>query len=160
VFNISIIIRGLFLIAGTVLIYTAFRQGALTWAGLTLFVLTAIGSIGAGLFPEDVILPVHIATATLAFAGAGLALLGFGAAMSRDPRWRGYPIYTILSGIVGLIALSLFLTKTYGPLGVGGRERLIVAPVLRALIAGVHVLRWPRAPVSPVSAGRASPTSP
>ena len=50
----------------------------------------------------------------------------------------------MLSGLVGLVAFVLFEAKTWGPLGVGGMERLIVAPVLLwALVAGIHLVRIP-----------------
>ena len=64
--------------------------------------------------------------------------------MFRDTRWDGFRAYTLLSGVVGLVALVLFATKTYAGLGVGGMERLIVAPViLWSLVVGIHLARIP-----------------
>jgi hypothetical membrane protein len=64
--------------------------------------------------------------------------------MFRDTRWDGFRTYTVLSGFVALIAVALFANKVYAGLGVGGMERLIVAPVLLwALVVGVHLVRIP-----------------
>ncbi len=143
-FNLSIVALGILLVVGTVLVYPAFRPGAarVVWFGL--FAIAAAGAIGVGLFPEDVNTSAHVVSALAAFAGSSLALVVLGAGIARDARWRGYPIYTVASGLLGLLALVLFGLKIYGPLGVGGMERLIVAPVLLwAVVVGVRVLRMP-----------------
>ncbi len=144
VFNISIILLGIFLIIGAILVVRALGPRGLSWTGVAILIIAGIGAIGVGVFPEDVNLPNHILFATLAFAGSGLALVVLGIGLLRARHWGGYAGYTIISGVVGLIALVLFLEKTYGPLGVGGMERLIVAPVLLwAIVAGVHLARFP-----------------
>jgi hypothetical membrane protein len=64
--------------------------------------------------------------------------------MFRDTRWDGFRAFSILCGLVGLVALVLFASKDYAGLGVGGMERLIVAPVLLwAIVVGVHLARIP-----------------
>jgi hypothetical membrane protein len=144
VFNVSIILLGLLLIVGALLLRTAFRGRGVRTLGLTILIISGIGAIGVGLSPEDVNLTVHSASALTAFLGANLALLLLAVAMFRDTRWDGYRTFTMLMGVVGLIALALFVAGTYGPLGVGGMERLIVAPVLLwAFVAGVHLVRIP-----------------
>ncbi|MEM0129105.1 MAG: DUF998 domain-containing protein [Thermoplasmata archaeon] len=144
VFNVSIIGMGILLAAGTVLVYSAFRPGVARVVWFVLFLVAAAGSIGVGLFPEDVNITAHGLSAVAAFAGSGLALVLLGAGIYRDRRWDGLAIYTIASGLLGLIALVLFLEQIYGPLGVGGMERLIVAPVLLwAIVASVRILRMP-----------------
>ncbi|MGA7923821.1 MAG: DUF998 domain-containing protein [Thermoplasmata archaeon] len=144
VFNISIILLGIFLIIGAVLVFRALGSRGFSLVGAGLLIVAGIGAIGVGVFPEDVNLPNHILFATLAFAGSGLALVVLGIGMLRSGPWRGYGGYTIISGLVGLTALVLFLEKAYGPLGVGGMERLIVAPVLLwAIVAGIHLARFP-----------------
>jgi hypothetical membrane protein len=144
VFDTSIVILGILLIFGAILVRTAFPPRSTRTVGLGLLVVAGIGAIGVGLSPEDVNLKVHTVSALLAFAGSGLALIVLGFAMFRDTRWDGFRAYSMLSGLVGLIALVLFVAGTYGPLGVGGMERLIVAPVLLwALVCGIHLARIP-----------------
>ncbi len=144
VFNVSIIVMGLLLILAVVLIRTAFPARRSRAIGLGLLALAGIGAIGVGLSPEDVNLSIHTLSAGLAFAGGGLALIALGFAMFRDTRWDGFRAYTILSGLVDLIALALFESGTYLGLGVGGMERLIVAPVLLwSIVVGIHLARIP-----------------
>ncbi len=144
VFNVSIVVLGLLLLLGIVLIRTGFPPRTARTVGLILLALAGIGAIGVGLNPEDVRTSIHVLSAAVAFIGGNLALIVLGFAMFRDTRWDGYRAYTILSGIVGLVALILFEAKVYGPLGVGGMERLIVAPLLLwAFVVSVHLVRLP-----------------
>ncbi len=148
VFNISIVVMGILLIFGTLLIISAFPARATRTVGLGLLIISAFGSIGVGLSPEDVNLTVHTLSALAAFLAANIALMVLGIAMFRDTRWNGYRGFTILCGLVGFVALLLFVAKAwtwggfFGDWGVGGIERTIVAPVLLwALVAGIHLLR-------------------
>ena len=144
VFNVSIVVMGLLLIVGTLLIRTAFPARSTRTVGLALLILAGVGSIGVGLSPEDVNLAVHTASAAIAFVLGNVALVVLGIAMFRDTRWDGFRAYTIFSGLVGLIAFVLFYVKVWGPLGVGGMERLIVAPLLLwALVVSIHLVRIP-----------------
>ena len=150
VFNGSIIVLGLLLILGVLLLPTAFPNRASRKLGLGLLVVAGIGAIGVGLSPEDYQLTIHSISALLSFAGGGLALIVLGFAMFRDTRWDGYRAFSILSGLVVFVALGLFLGGAYhwggvwSDWGVGGMERLVVAPVLLwALVASIHLLRIP-----------------
>jgi hypothetical membrane protein len=144
VFNISIIVLGLLLVLSILLIRTAFPARRSRTIGLALLALSGLGAIGVGLSPEDVNITVHSLSAFLAFAGSGFALIVLGFAMFRDTRWDGFRAYTVLSGLVVLVALVLFATQTYLGLGVGGMERLVVAPVLLwAIVVGTHLARIP-----------------
>jgi hypothetical membrane protein len=144
IFNVSIVLLGIFLIIGTLLLRTAFPARSPRTIGLAILILSGFGAIGVGLSPEDVNLTIHSLSAALAFVGGGLALIVLGVAMFRDTRWDGYRAYSMLSGLVALIAFILFFTHNYGPLGVGGMERLIVAPILLwALVVGIHLVRIP-----------------
>jgi hypothetical membrane protein len=144
VFDVSIVVFGLLLILGIILVRTAFPARTTRTVGLGLLVAASLGAIGVGLFPETYILEAHVISAAIAFVGGGIALLVLGVAMFRDTRWDGYRAYTMLSGLVGLIAFALFEAKTYGPLGVGGMERLIVAPILLwSVVVGIHLAGIP-----------------
>lgn len=144
VFNISTVLLGILLGLATLLIRSAFPARRTRTIGLGLLLVAAIGAIGVGLSPEDVNITIHSVSAFLAFAGSGFALVVLGIAMFRDTRWDGFRAYTFLSGLVVLVALILFGTKNYLVLGVGGMERLVVAPVLLwAVVVGIHLARIP-----------------
>jgi hypothetical membrane protein len=144
VFNASIVLLGILLILAVLLLRTAFPTRRSRTIGLALLAIAGIGSIGVGLAPEDVNISAHVVSALLAFAGGGLALIVLGFAMFRDTRWDGFRAYTVLSGLVALVALVLFATKVYLGLGQGGMERLIVAPILLwSLVVGTHLVRIP-----------------
>lgn len=143
-FNLSAVLLGVLVILGTLLVRTAFRPRTVRTVGLALLVITGIGSIGVGLSPEDVNLRVHTLSAAAAFIGGNLALIVLGVAMFRDTRWDGYRTFSMLLGLVGLIALALFEASAWGALGPGGMERLIVAPsLLWTFVASVHLVRIP-----------------
>jgi hypothetical membrane protein len=145
VFDGSAIALGVLVLLGAVLVRTAFPSRRSATIGLALLGVAGIGAIGVGVSPENVNLGIHELSSAIAFLFSGLALLVLGFAMFRDTRWDGYRAYAILSGLVGLVALGLFTSHAYGALGVGGMERLIVAPVLLWLVvASVHLLRVPQ----------------
>ncbi len=148
VFDISIVVMGILLILGTFLLVSAFPPRATRTVGLALLIIGGLGSIGVGLSPEDVNLTVHTLSALAAFLASNVALVVLGIAMFRDTRWTGYRGFTVLCGLVGFVALLLFIAKAWqwggfwSDWGVGGIERTIVAPVLLwALVAAIHLLR-------------------
>lgn len=144
VFNVSIVVLGLLIVLAVVLARTAFPVRRSRTIGLLLLALAGVGSVGVGLSPEDVNITVHSLSATVAFLGGGLALIVLGFAMFRDTRWDGFRAYTVLSGLVGVIALGLFLGGVYPGIGVGGMERLIVAPILLwSIVVGIHLAQIP-----------------
>jgi hypothetical membrane protein len=143
-FNGSAIVLGLLFVFGTILLQSAFPRRTTSTVGLFLFVLAGIGAIGVGASPENVDLTVHRISAAVAFGAGSFALFPLSLAMFRDTRWDGFRAYTLFSGLVGFVAFLLFIFGFYPVLGVGGMERLIVAPVLLwAVVAGAHLLFVP-----------------
>ncbi len=144
VFNASVIVFGVLVILGALLVRSGFPSRTTRTLGLGLFVLLGVGAIGVGLFPENVHWNVHQAVSLLAFVVGNFGLVVLAIAMFRDTRWDGYRSYTLFSGLIGLVALGLFVGKVYGPLGAGGMERLVVAPALLwFVVASVRLLRIP-----------------
>jgi hypothetical membrane protein len=148
VFDISIVLFGALLIVGVLLIPTAFPTRRSRTIGLGLFVFAGLGAVGVGLSPEDVNLAVHRSVALCAFAGGALALIVLGFAMFRDTRWDGFRGYTMLSGLFALVALILYVARSWqwgglwADLGDGGIERLIAAPILLWIaVASIRLLR-------------------
>jgi hypothetical membrane protein len=143
-FNGAIIFTGLCFVFGAILVRSAFLPSRARALGLLGIVVAGVGAIGVGLFPEDVNLTYHSISALVAFLIGNLAVITLGAAIVRDPRWKGFQTYTIVSGVFGLIFLFVYLFHVWGPLGLGGSERLIVAPILLWVsVAGTHIARMP-----------------
>ncbi len=143
-FNGAIILLGVLVVLGTILAQTAFPSRKSSTIGLGLVVVSALAAIGVGISPENVNGTVHGIASGVTFVGAGLALVTLGFAMFRDTRWDGFRAYTLFSGLLTLIATALFEAGRDFALGVGGMERLIVAPpLLWLLVAGIHLLSVP-----------------
>jgi hypothetical membrane protein len=142
--NSSVAILGLLLIAGTMLIRTGFPAGRRWSVALGLLVLAGAGALANAFAPEDVSITADTLTALVAFLGANFGLIQIGRLMSKDSGFRGFLIYTEVSGVVGVAALILYGASVTGPLGPGGMEWLIVAPILLwAFVMGIHFLRFP-----------------
>jgi hypothetical membrane protein len=144
VFDASAVLLGVLVILGAILLRTAFPPRTTRTVGLLLLTLAGIGAIGVGLFPENLHLPIHQLVALLAFLAGNLTLIVLGVAMFRDTRWDGYRAFSMILGLIGLVALGLFVGHAWGALGPGGLERLVVAPVLLwLLVTGIHLIRIP-----------------
>jgi hypothetical membrane protein len=149
VFDASVILLGVCTIFGVLLVWPAFERGRSRGTGLTLILIGGIGAIGAGVFPETT--PVlggfmHDIVSLIAFVGGSLGLTVASFAMTTGPHWgpasRGF---TLLCGVVAIVATLLFTFSIYLGLGPGGMERLIVAPILLWAIAeGAHIAQLPR----------------
>ena len=144
-FNSSVRALGVLAIAGLVLVYGAFRPRWSTRIGVAAFIIAAVGAFGVGTFPEgspELGGAIHGVMSLVTFLFSGIGLVVFGFAMVRDTRWDGYRLYTLVSGAVTLVALTLSAVGWYPVLGPGGMERLIIAPVLLwGIVVGTHLLR-------------------
>jgi hypothetical membrane protein len=130
--NVSFIVLGATMIAGSTLIYQEFSKNNTNKLGFWLMALAGFGTILVGVFPENTIVYFHSFGALLPFLLGNLALLIFGFSLGLSGKFK---IYTIASGIVALIALPLLLTHNYLGLGLGGMERLVAHPQTVWLIA-------------------------
>jgi hypothetical membrane protein len=143
-FSASIIAFGLLTLLGVWLIRSAFREKRSRTVGLGLLMVAAVGAILVGCFPENVHHGIHELAASVTFIASGLALTVLTFAMLRDTRWDRLRLYTLVSGLVTLAAVVVIESGNYGPLGVGGIERIVVAPViLWSIVAGIHLARIP-----------------
>jgi len=144
VFSASIIAFGLLTLLGIWLIRSAFREKTSRTLGLGLLMAAAVGAILVGCIPENVHPGIHQLAAGWTFLASGLGLTVLTLAMLRDTRWDRLRLYTLLSGLVTLAAIAVTASGRYGALGVGGIERIVVAPViLWSLVAGIHLARIP-----------------
>jgi hypothetical membrane protein len=148
VFDASVTILGICAIFGALLIWGAFPERPSRGVGLGFLLIAGIGAVGVGVFPETT--PVlhgamHSIVSAIAFIGAGIGLTVLSAAMSPGPHWRFSRPFTLVLGLITLVATALLLTGIYLGLGPGGMERMIVAPILLwAVVEGIHIARLPR----------------
>lgn len=127
-FNSSIFLTGLLLIIGAY-----FLQRALDYKVLTvLVVLTAIGSMGVGVFTEDSG-AIHMVVSIIAFLFGGLSAT-FSAICSYVHEFKllktPFSVIVAILGLMSLSAMALFAGKVYLSLNFGGMERMILYPLL------------------------------
>jgi hypothetical membrane protein len=135
--NVSFVVLGATMIAGSTLIYQEFAKSKLNKAAFTCMALAGFGTILVGIFPENTINLLHSAGALLPFLLGNTALIIFGFSLGLQGKFK---TYTIASGVIALAALVLFTTHIYLGLGLGGMERLVAHPQTVWLIAfGVYM---------------------
>jgi hypothetical membrane protein len=135
--NVSFIVLGATMIAGSTLIYQEFKQDVWNKIAFILMALAGFGTILVGVFPENTIAFFHYSGALLPFLLGNVALIIFSFSLGLEGKFR---VYTLASGVVALVALALFITHTYLGLGLGGMERLVAHPQTIWLIAfGVYM---------------------
>lgn len=130
-FDSSIAILGLLIIVGAY-----FLQRAYHWKPATIMIaLAGVGALGVGLFPETTGI-WHSIFSLIVFLFAGLSAL-VTARFQRKPMLY----FSIILGLMTLIALVLYIGGDYLGLGPGGMERMVVYPTLLWSIAfGGHLM--------------------
>ncbi|MGP8075393.1 MAG: DUF998 domain-containing protein [Thermoplasmata archaeon] len=147
VFNVSIMILGLFALVGTLLAWGGFPRGGTRVVGLFLLLIASVAAVLVGLFPENVNPPVHDFVSLMVFLPGGLALVILAVGMREGTPWWGYRSFTGFLGAITLASLLYYAptqqyNTTFDP---GLIERLIVAPILLwGFVAGIHLARLPR----------------
>jgi hypothetical membrane protein len=119
-FNASIILLGVAFILGAYLIYSELKLRLFT----ILLALCGIGTVGVGIFTEDLLIAHGIAS-TIAFVFGGLASIA-SYRLIHSPLKYG----SVILGLFGLSALVTAMTGNTLGIGVGGIERMIVYPLL------------------------------
>jgi hypothetical membrane protein len=120
IFNSSVFLLGLLVVAGAYFIREAFKSNFL-FITLT---LTGIGAMMVGLFPETAGV-MHTIASLITFLFGGLAAI-----VSYKVEKPPFSHLSVVLGAMGLVGLGLFASGNYLNLGVGGMERMIAHPVL------------------------------
>ncbi len=120
IFNSSVFLLGVTLVAGAYFIQRAFDSRPLS----VLLTITGIGAMGVGLFSETAG-AVHYVFSLIIFLFGGLSAI-----MSYKLLKPPLSYASVLLGALSLVALALFGSGTYVGLGVGGMERVIAYPTL------------------------------
>ncbi|HEX4774036.1 MAG TPA: DUF998 domain-containing protein [Candidatus Saccharimonadales bacterium] len=137
--NVSFVLLGCTMIAGSSLIYQEFREGKAAIVGFAFMTIAGLGTILVGLFPENTIGPLHLSGAALVFLIGNLGIIILGISLDIPKPLR---LYTILSGIVALSATILFFIHQNLGLGSGGIERFAAYPqTIWLIIFGLYMGR-------------------
>lgn len=161
-FSAGLATLGLSWAIGSVSISGAMRAGVSRSVGLGLLAAAGLGAVVIAAAPEDLQPAVHFGAAMVFLPGGALGLLVLGAgAMPRTSHWGRFGYVTLLLGAIALAAFALLISKSWGPLGLGGAERLSLGPVLLwTFLAAVHLLALPSPEATAPSTKRPSVASP
>jgi hypothetical membrane protein len=131
IFNGSVFLLGVLLVLAA---YVFWRH--LGWKVFSVLILvTGIGAMGVGVFPETAPL-AHEITSDITFIFAAISAI-WAYRLTKVP--MNY--FSVILGLVSLAAMVLFTAGNTVGLGVGGIERMIVYPViLWAVGFGVYVM--------------------
>jgi hypothetical membrane protein len=133
IFNSSLFLLGVLTVSGAY-----FIQRAFDFRLFSIFAaITGIGAMGVGLFPEDAGV-VHVVFSFITFLFAGLSAI-----MSYKLQKQPFSYFSVILGVVVLLALVLFASGTFLGLGKGGMERMIAYPALLWAIGfGGHLISY------------------
>ena len=120
IFGVSVSLLGIL----TLLTGYFLWKGSFPKLGSLAVVMTGIGALGVGLFPETTG-AVHGIFSLIAFLFAGVAAI----ALSRVQK-RPLNYFSAILGAATLVSLALYVGNVYLGLGPGGMERMVVYPVL------------------------------
>ena len=120
IFNCSIVVFGVLVAVSGYYLFFIFKDKIFS----ALLVLSGIGALVVGLFPETAGIP-HFAGALMAFFPGALALLASYRIVNKPFAWL-----SVILGLISLAALSHIVIRVDYGLGVGGIERMIAYPIL------------------------------
>jgi hypothetical membrane protein len=120
IFNGSVLLLGGLLVIAA---YVFWRS--LGWKVFSILILlTGIGAMGLGVFPETAPLAHEIAS-DIAFIFAGISAI-WAYRLTKTPM----SYFSVILGVVNLVAIVLLTANVLLGLGIGGMERMIVYPVV------------------------------
>ena len=136
--NISFIFLGITMIMGSILIYNQYSKSRIAFLGYSLFALGGLGVILVGLFPENSIPAIHSISAALPFLIGNLGIILIGLTNKSS---KMISFYSIITGVIALLALIVYVSGHYLGLGQGGLERLVSYPqTIWMIFIGIYYL--------------------
>jgi hypothetical membrane protein len=123
--NLSFIVLGVTMMAGSVFVFRDLAQGRAAAAGLAGMTAAGLGTVMVGLFPENSVPALHGLGAALPFVLGNSALFVLAFALEMPVPLRAY---AFLSGSVAILGLAAFTSSHYLGLGEGGMERVVAYP--------------------------------
>ena len=132
IFDVSVILYGLFIIAGAYFFQRVFKNRLFT----SLLVITGVGSVSAGVVAINMSFSVHGILGLIAFVSAAASAI-----MSYKFEKSPLSYVSVILGAVTLLALVLLSSGFYLGLGLGGMQRFIIYPIsLWSLGFGAHLI--------------------
>ena len=120
IFNSSVFLLGVIAVAGVYFIQRVFGYRLFS----VLLILTGVGAMGVGLFPENFGI-LHTVPSLITFLFGGLSAI-----VSYKLQEPPLSYFSVLLGALSLVGLVLFGSDTYLGLGKGGMERMVAYPTL------------------------------
>ena len=136
--NVSFIVLGVTMTAGSILISHQFARSRAATTGLAAMAISGIGVIIVGIFPENSIPAFHGLGAAIPFTVGNAALI----IIATSPRMPVVlRLYSFLSGAVAILALVCYSSRHYLGLGEGGIERVVAYPqTVWLIVIGLFLL--------------------
>ncbi|MDG4795249.1 DUF998 domain-containing protein [Micromonospora sp. WMMD1082] len=145
--NGTMIATGILVVAGLLLAWSALGRGAAVRAGQLSALAGAAGYVLAGAYPADVDENVHVLGALLVFVAGNVAML-LASLAGRSPVLGPARRLSLVLGLTGVAATALFLAQVDLGFGVGGMERVAVAPfLLWTVVLGAQLSTDPADPM-------------
>ena len=139
--NVSFIVLGVTMIAGSVLVFREFAQGRAAAAGFAGMAAAGLGTVMVGLFPENSVPALHGVGAALPFVLGNSALFVLAFALAMPVPLRAYAFF---SGSVAILGLAAFASGHYLGLGEGGMERVVAYPqTIFLVVIGCYLIAMP-----------------
>ena len=131
IFNLSVFSLGVVLVVDVYFIHRVFGSRLFS----LLLILTGVGAMGVGVFPENFGTVHYIASLFIFLFGGLSAVVSY--RLVRSP----LSFFSVLLGVMSLVALVLFGSGNHLGLGRGGMERMIAYPLLLwAVGLGGHLI--------------------
>ena len=125
VMNVSFVVLGVTMMVGSVLVGSAHSTRRGDKVGFTFVGIGGFGVIFVGLFPENSVSAIHATASALPFVVGNIGVLTLGLSLELPARVR---IFTVLAGVIALVALAFYAGSHYVGLGEGGLERFVAYP--------------------------------
>jgi hypothetical membrane protein len=139
--NLSFIVLGVTMMAGSVFVFRNFAQGRAAAAGFAGMAAAGLGTVMVGLFPENSVPALHGVGAALPFVLGNSALFVLAFALEMPVPLRAYAFF---SGLVAILGLAAFASGHYLGLGEGGMERVVAYPqTIFLVVIGCYLIAMP-----------------
>lgn len=137
--NVSFVVLGVTMIAGSFLIRYAAQSTKSRSLGFAFLAIAGVGVVMVGVFSENKAATLHALGAALPFLVGNVGVIVLGLSLDHPLALR---LFTVLSGVVALSALAFYANGHYVGLGEGGMERVVAYPqTVWLIVVGTYQMR-------------------